>query len=429
MSADLDAFALPALGHTGLFGVFLAAHAVPGALDVLHAGVGCKGKTQRHLVEHDLGRESHTQVGWTELNEDDLIRDAGAPLLRSIGELAGRRKPQVILLSTSAAVDLTSLHMDGLLARAEQAAGCPVIWVPEASRKPDLWAGYGAVVAGLAARVDWSRKPDPDPAVGLVGHLFHRYEADQAADLSELGRLCQAAGLACQAILLGGAPYAKLLKANRAAALIRLPYAGMATQELEGLAGRPVVEAGLPMGMGGGRAWLEALEATGLVRAGTGQRTMDREGARLAPRLALARRLLDGRRVAIMADTPAAAGWTVLALELGLVPGPVFLLDRSLGGRAAYERLVNWAHAVLPAGMEVVEQPSLRALRTRDLTGLDVCVRPDLALAGTAWQQLPTVVTGFPVYRSHGIFPVASLGFSGLIAQAQRLADAVGQAR
>lgn len=425
----LDNFGLPALGHTGLFGVFLAAHAVPDALDVLHAGVGCKGKTQRHLVGHDLGRESHSQVGWTELSEEDLIVDAGAPLLRAIGELCGRRRPRVVLLSTSAAVDLTSLQVDALLDEAERAAGCPVVWLPQASRHPDLWAGYGAAVAGLAGRVDWSRPPAARAGVALVGHLFHRYEADQAADLGELTRLCRAVGLDCPAILLGGVPFEQVLAAHRATALVRMPHAGLSTEALSELSGRAVVAAGLPMGLGGCRAWLEALEATGLVPAGESARVLQREQARLAPRLALARRLLGGRRVAVMADTPAAAGWTALCLDLGMRPGPVVLLDRSFGGAGAFHELVRWAHARPPADLEILEAPGLRRLRALEPAGVDLCLRPDLDLQGTAWERVPAVPTGFPRTGQHGIFPVAELGFTGLIAQAQRLADALGKLR
>ena len=67
----LDEYAIAPLAHRGLFGAFLGVHAIGDALDVLHTGVGCKGKTQAQLVRHDQGSESHTRVGWTELTEEE----------------------------------------------------------------------------------------------------------------------------------------------------------------------------------------------------------------------------------------------------------------------------------------------------------------------------------------------------------------------
>jgi nitrogenase molybdenum-iron protein alpha/beta subunit len=113
----LEDFRLAPVTHTGLFGVFLGVHAIDDALCVLHAGVGCKAKTQARLVHHDLGRESHTRVGWTELSEEELIRDPGERLPRTIAELYQRRKPNVILLISSTAVEYTGIDLTALAAR------------------------------------------------------------------------------------------------------------------------------------------------------------------------------------------------------------------------------------------------------------------------------------------------------------------------
>ena len=101
--SGLRRFSLAPLPHTGLFGVFLGVHAVGDALHVLHTGVGCKGKTQRQLVEHDLGREAHPQVGWTELSEEDLIRAVAVRLREAVPELQRRRRAAVLLVTASTA--------------------------------------------------------------------------------------------------------------------------------------------------------------------------------------------------------------------------------------------------------------------------------------------------------------------------------------
>ena len=54
----LRPFRIPLNNQRRLFGVFLAAHAIPDALDFLHTGVGCKPKTQRQLAYHVGARKS-----------------------------------------------------------------------------------------------------------------------------------------------------------------------------------------------------------------------------------------------------------------------------------------------------------------------------------------------------------------------------------
>ena len=56
------------------------------ALLLLHTTVGCKFKTQRHLVEHDRARESHNRRVWTGVDECD----PGSPF--EAGGLAGHQE-------------------------------------------------------------------------------------------------------------------------------------------------------------------------------------------------------------------------------------------------------------------------------------------------------------------------------------------------
>jgi nitrogenase molybdenum-iron protein alpha/beta subunit len=267
-----------------------------------------------------------------------------------------------------------------------------------------------------------------------VGHFFHRHEHEQAANLAELRRLAEGIGVALGPVLLSGEPLSSLLAAHEARAVLGLPYLGMQADALSQVSSRPAAVAGLPLGVRATTQWLRTLGSLLGADPERVRRFTTREEARAAPRLALARRVLDGRRLAVLADTPLAAGWVLLAEELGLTVSLVALLDRSLGGEAALRAFVGDAGGTLPANARVEASPSLLALRAlggtldppRGARPFDLAVRPDLGLSGTGWASLPTVETGFPARHKHFVYPLPELGYSGAVALSGRLRDAVG---
>lgn len=427
----LARFSLAPLGHTGLFGVFLGVHAVGDALHVLHTGVGCKGKTQRQLVDHDLGREAHPQVGWTELTEEDLIRDVAARLREVVPELQRRRRAGTLVVTASAAVELTSTDLEAEVTRLQRSLGGDVIWLPGAATSPDLYAGYGAVVRALVERVDWSQPAAPEPVVSVVGYLFHRYEHEQAANLAELRWLVEGLGARLGPTFLAGESMDALGRAHRARLLVRLPYAGMHADALGNTTSRGVCDPGLPLGVRATGVWLREVGAALGVASAKIERLVSAREARVAGRLELARQRLAGQRLALCADTPLAAGWVLLAQELGLEIPLVVLLDRTLGGEPSLRAGLAAVGGGLDPSTRVVEAPTLLALR--GLAGelgtpppFDLVVRPDLSLAETNWATLPTVETGFPAPHKHFVYPVPELGYNGAVALAQRLLDAMG---
>ena len=429
-------FAIPPLAHTGLFGAFLGCHAISDAIQVLHTGVGCKGKTQVHLVEHDLGREAHAKVGWTELTEAEWIQ---APLVRlreAARELCRRRRPGGIVLTTSTAVEYTGVDLEAAAEAVEGEVGVPVLALPGVASSPDLYSGYSAVVRALLGRVDWSRPPAEGLEAALAGYFFHRYEHEQAANLAELRRLAEGLGVNLGPVLLSGEPMEALLAAHHASAVLGLPYLGLDDAALGRLTMRPAGVVGLPLGLRATTRWLQALGGPLGVEPERVRRLIEREEGRASSRLGLARRVLSGRSLAIIADTPLVAGFMLLAQELGLTCPLVALLDRSLGGEEGLRALLDQVGARIPVTTKVLVAPSL--LELRDLGGplepragaapFDLVVRPDLGLAGTGWASIPTVEVGFPARRKHFVFPLPELGYAGAVALAGRLMDALFEA-
>jgi len=428
-SSRLNEFSPHALPHTGLFGVFLGVHAVGDVLNVLHTGVGCKGKTQRQIVHHDLGLEAHAKVGWTELDETELIKDSETPLLNSLGELYRRRKPAAILVTASAAVEFSGLDLARLEEKASQEVPCPIRVIPRAAFEEDLWAGYAGVIRGILEMVPWEKSASDEPLLSLVGYFFHRHEMEQAANLAELKRMLKGVGIRSGQVFLSGENLAVLKEAHRSSILACLPYSPVRADELATITRRKAVACPLPLGIAATGAWLGALAEAAAIDRYRVENFTAREEARIEQRLRKARGRLAGKQLAIMADTPAAAGLSLLARELGMDPVLIVLLDRSLGGRQEFERIVSEVADSPPRGTGIIVAPSLRELRQiegLDASGrpFDMVIRPDLALSGTGWERVATLEYGFPSNHKHYIYPRPELGYAGTLALAERLMDA-----
>ena len=106
---DISEFELRDHDGADLFGLFLGVHALPGAILLLHTTVGCKFKTQMHLAEHDWARrDSHNRRLWTGVDDVRIIRGSGPRLLEFALTWYERRKPELLLVTTNAAVELSS---------------------------------------------------------------------------------------------------------------------------------------------------------------------------------------------------------------------------------------------------------------------------------------------------------------------------------
>ena len=193
--------------------------------------------------------------------------------------------------------------------------------------------------------------------------------------------------------------------------------------------GRKTVELGLPLSVKASSNWLRGLGRALNLPDGQIEKALAAEESRALPRIEMVRqrlpRLLASRNVAILADTPSAAGLTMLIQELGLHPSLVVLLDRHAEPESWFGELIERMGGTQPKGLELVGRPTLPGLRRlADGRSLGLVMRPDLDLSGTAWDSIPAVEYGFPSNRKHFVYPMPELGFAGAVALAQRVMDA-----
>mgnify|MGYP001765850912 CR=1 FL=1 len=417
-------FRIPLDNQRPIFGVFLAAHAIPDAIDIMHTGVGCKPKAQRQISSHDRAREAQNKMVWSDVDESLLIRGSMDRLVDMTVETVKRRgNVGLVFLTTSTAMEMTGRDLGAAAARIRERAGIPVVPLPTPGYGHDLHQGYQRAVLSVLEMCDWARRPDPRPSLAVVGHLFGRYEADGPADLAEVARLLGRLGLPVAATLLSGTPVAGLLEAARASSMVVLPWAASIADRAAAVSGRPCIRTDLPMGIAGTARFLREVAAA----AGVGDRAVgdlvDSETGLMGPYLRVARERLAGARIAILADTPVAAGIAGLAAALGALPVLVGLLDRTLGGRPAREAALSRSGRALPGGCAVLENPT--ADDVGDAGGdPEVVVAPDVWLPPAFARGAARVEIGIPSNRRHAVFPQPTMGFRGAMCMAQRLADA-----
>ena len=428
---DLSPYELRDSDHTDLFGIFMAVHALPGAVLLLHTTVGCKFKTQLHLAHHDWMRESHNQRLWTGVDDVRLIRGSGERLVEFATTWYERRKPELFLVATSTAVELSAFDVESAVETLRRTLPCPVILMKAPGYDGSLWRGYRRVVRAALGLVDWSRPPEPS-SIAIAGYLMDRYEMDHAANLNELRRLFGLLGLKASTILFGGEEVSQVLGASAARAVIALPYAHDLVTSPVPLGGRPVVPTDLPIGLEGTSAFLRAAaDGLGLDRALV-DLVIRREQGRAAPRIALAAKQLRGARAALFLDTPTAAAVHAFASQMGVQVDLVCLTDGEEASEEAFWSASTRLGAAPARRPEILVGPSrdgaMRALfRLRDRARVQLVVGSSFQQAVLSREWATTVEIGYPSSTKHWIYPMPWMGYNGAVALAQRFLDAASE--
>ncbi|MBI5526839.1 MAG: hypothetical protein HY897_10945 [Deltaproteobacteria bacterium] len=429
-------FDMPLSNHRRIYGAFLAAHAVPDAINLMFTGVGCKSKAQRQIAMHDRVREAGNKMVWSDIGDAEFIRGPAKRLASMAIETCRRRENVgLVVVTTSAAMEMTGADVESELAAIRREVGCPVIYLPTAGWDGDLYAGYGEATSAVMALAPWGSSEGDSRTVCVSGYLFDRYEPDHAANLREIQRMLGAAGASRGAVFFSGSSMRTLMEAPAAGCHLVLPYARRVAAWAGRETGRRVVATDLPVGIAASARFIVASARLVGLSGETARSLAEAESLRARPALSGARAYLSGLRVGVLAETPMAAGLCSLLLELGMVPVFAGLLDRTLGGkRAFFDALASSAGAL--RGCLVAEDPSAQDVedvcrRLRGKLGrrdrgrpFDLLIAPDLWLPPSCVDGVKRVELGFPSNRWHPVSPEPFIGFAGAVALAHRIAAA-----
>ncbi|MBM4343474.1 MAG: hypothetical protein FJ100_08865 [Deltaproteobacteria bacterium] len=434
----LDDLAIRGSSHTPFFGIYLASHAVRDAMCMCHASVGCKVKTQEHLVYHDGVQDAHNRRRYSQLIDEDLIQGSTAQLEEEIVAFAARLGSQVVVIDCSTPLSLQVQPLKGVVERCRQRTGVDVVAVSARNYDNDLWFGYAATAAALFRRqFEVAAQLDPPTVaadeVSLLGMPFDRYEGDSQGNVAEVRRLLWGLGLKAKAVFFAGEPYATLADAVRARTHLSLPWMAPALREVRQVA--EVAALPVPMGFDGTRRFvLAAAQASGV----SSQRAVSFCQAELAaakPLAELARRALRGRHYVAFAEAPRLAGLIALCSELEMVPLALGVTHFRLGGRADVQAMLAREFDVCVADHVVwLEDPTPQAVAALGpaqggapalLDRADLVVGSSIERDQLAEYAGPFLEFGFPSEARHYLLPAPWLGFRGALRLAEQMMQAV----
>jgi len=429
----LEDYALKSMHLAKMTGVSVAAHAMPDCFLLMHTGVGCKYKTAAQVSPHDWGSHPNKREAWTQVAELQLVQGCSeriGPFVRAWYE---RRRPAFMPVVSAYFIELTGEDFDWAVKEAEETVPCDLALVATVAPNHGFFDGYAALALEALKRGDWKRPPSRPDTVAFLGHFFHRYEPDQQADVAMLRMLAKVAGVEAGPIALSGVAYDEIKGAASCGRIVELPYLRPHLKRFRRLyKDRPKLELDLPMGIAGTERFVRML-ARAFGNARQAEAWLRRQRAAVQPQLDKFRDHVRGGSIAVVADTPLAAGIVMVLHELGLQPLFVGLRDPGdgLGGEARFQEILH-RHGV-PVPPDVLVNPSLRRIRQRWIEAIRqgridgfVGSAHELNLMSSMPRGLAqrasamAIEVGFPSDHAHPTIREGLFGHAGLLAWAHR---------
>jgi nitrogenase molybdenum-iron protein alpha/beta subunit len=401
-----------------LFGVYLAANAIPDAALVVDGPDCALYKAQFIQGRHDLnstlidcGGRSRLLVSCVTV--EGIVKDRTAALDRLFLEAATGRS--VVLAASLPMAAITGTQYGQILRRMTQASGVPGVEIPFGSLGGDWLDGYSATLEALARAVGPGPGGTSPRKVGIVGYFMDRNENDHFANVAELERLIRALDLEPVSTWLSGRPWSHLQAIREAGVIVALPHGVEAARMLADRTGARVVELPVPIGPSGTMRWLSDLgAATGREEAA--ERVLADELNDLVPRIRwLVQQVFCGVRVSFVGDPHLIDPVVGFLEELGCVP--VLLASVGRGKRASV--------STLP--VPVLVEPTAAELRAA-LEALPEDRRIDLAIQCDTYGfggdgEHAVLPFGFATPLWHAVADAPFVGFRGAACLVHRMAE------
>jgi nitrogenase molybdenum-iron protein alpha/beta subunit len=438
---ELEDFALKGMHLAKMTGVCLATHAVPDAFLLMHTGVGCKYKTSAQIANHDWGSHPNKREAWTQVAELQVIKGSSVRIGPFVRAWYERRRPTFMAVVSAYFIELTGEDFSDAVVAAEATVPCDLALIGTAAPNGGFFEGYAAVMYEIAQRQDWKAAPERAGTASLFGNFFTRYEPDDLANVVQLQKLCEVAGVKLGPVLFSGQPYTELSQASKCEYVLQLPYARPVARKLKRLIRkRETATLDLPMGRAGTRRFVR--EVAQLV-GGPIDRVEAWIEAQERDLLTQVNKLTDHFRhtsLAIFAETPFAAGLYSLLHELEIHVSFVGLRDPfgSLGGKLAFMETLERNGITDLGELEVVVNPSLRTVRDRSTalvrekkvrciigSSHELNVQQGHTGPNGLAERIIMIEAGFPSDRHHTTAPSPSLGYEGVAFWSQRILNAI----
>lgn len=431
MAQDLDAYRFDdrPIVYGAFDGVFAAGNAIRDSITVGHSPGGCELQLIEVWYFHDLFGTMKRLV-MTNLNEDELVHRTEDKLAVEIVHAQTSRSvdPGVCIVCSTSPAGVVGADLGQAIRTAQPHVKAPIVPVEAPAYTGDLFDGYERTLAALARHLV-QPIDEKVQAMNVLGYFFHRYERDCFADVAEIRRLFDLMGIPLRAIFLEAGSAADLVAAGAAAVNVALPFGREAARVLEERCGQKTLDVPLPIGIEATRTFLLSLgEITGQTERA--QKVIDDEMRRVMPFVAPALEDTLGKKVAIVADAAHLVAWTRFAAELELEP----VLCACVQDRPEVEDEIR--EALDAEGRRVPFEPRVLVDPTRRQIQEALREHPVDLLLGSAvegWDAeeigVPHLQCFLPMFDEHCLFDRPTLGFSGALAQTDRIKRVLGWGR
>lgn len=343
---------------------------------------------------------------------DNVVMDRRPAFEKSLSKMLAAPAVKALFATSMPMAQIIGTDYEGVANPLRERYGKPLHVVASRSMSETWLEGYADVLAAVAKDMPAAAPGGRDPKkVAVVGNLFDRHEGDCRANVAEIRRILTAFGFETVSVWLDGGNYADLLKADEAGTVLSLPYGRKAARTLARRTGAALVEADLPFGFSGTERFVaKVAEAAG--RSADVPAFLESEAVRAGMgvlRWAVPRRF-HGRAACLYADPYLLPGLTELARHLGLRVAGLYLHGKA-------QRFGDLAHPFPEAASGIPE-------------GAPHEFAPCDVLVGTSHHQFRDPRTarvdfGFPSFGYHTFSEVPYFGFSGALALAGRVHDAL----
>ncbi len=429
---------MPARSHlpitpTVIDGLMTLVNAVPDLGMIIDCADCGEEKFAKVGVQHDVlsSLTSYSRghrIRFSGLLATDMVLGTTPKVVEAVRSLVATRSPGVVLLAPSSVAQLLASDLEAAAADLEEELGIPVGAVSARPLSGDFLEGFEVGLEALARKTVLAPPGECDE-VGVVGHLFERFEEDQQANVRELRRLLLALGCEVPSIWLEGAPTQQLGAIGRATTLLALPGGRRAAAAIARANGARVVECGLPIGLDGSARWLTAVgKAVG--RADRARAFVEHELGLIVPRIERAvRRDLLGRSAVAAGGAAYVGALAEYLAELGLIVRLVIVQSRrESDGRQVEERLRPYhqnPRVLVDPTFPATEQALADQMKAESI---DVIVGSGCARDAAKPFRIPYLEIAYPCYVRHALFDAPWLGFRGALWLADALAGRIAEA-
>ncbi len=408
--------------YCSFVGGFLAAYAIKDSMVAIHAPAGCKKRILYLMNSHDLLGDYRERSCVNAITNRGAIFGGDEELGQLLVRQISKRKPGVAFILSGCVPEMIGSDTVGIAKEAESKAGTPVIPLNAGGFKGDLFSGYADALGVIAENIPPAPPKTRNPnALNIIGYFFDRYEMDNIANISEIRRMAAGTGMKVNCVLPEGGNFKELAALSGPENNVAFPHGEKACSVLSKRFNQNSINVELPVGIENSIEFLKKIGSA----VGTGPRTerfIEKELARIIPRI---ERVLDttiGKRIAIFSDSQMVPGLLKFLIYLGMEPISVSMHDSSQEAERDVKGILR--DRGMPAGVRVFSKEEFPACVKRlERSETDIIIGSSIELERLGHLNKPFMQLGLPSFEEHALFEMPYIGFMGSLVIANRIAN------